>query len=313
MRRWYFACLLVVLLSLSVGGFSAIAQEGEQEEINRAAVTAWALYARNDHLLELNRLIYSEDGYTYYSPFNPAGALTSADEVIAGEEAFLTAFPDMHFTDFIVLAEGNLTAFIGYQRGTFTETYYGAEATGEVIEGPFAWISEFDPQTDRVIREFNAWDQQAFFQDLGWTEDLYDYTSEPWDVSLGTTTTTPTANHNLINRLAMSAAAGSVDGFGEFYAPDAVAHDYMRDLVGVEAIAAFNADVFALPGFTAVESRAVCEGDLCAMWGLATVDGDPDPVGLTWFSLYRFADGMIAEEWMLYDNLVLWSYLDPLQ
>jgi predicted ester cyclase len=287
-----------------------MAQEGDQTDPNRANILAWIEYVRNGNMPELSRLLYT-DAYTVYSPFAPQGSAVSIDDIIADETVMHSAFPDIEFTHYLVLAESNQTAFVGYQEGTFTNEYYGAQPTGERVGYNMMVVSTYF--NGQNLADYAAWNSQLFNQDMGWAEDEYTLTSQPWDVRLGETSTTPAEHHRTLQAFLNQLASGvnAPENYALAYHEDVVVHDYLGDLSGITELMAAYDPTISLPGFRGVQSEIVCEGDLCVSWEEAVVPTSDGDVALVWSALHRFVDGKIAEEWWLYDNAALWSLNTP--
>lgn len=304
-RVLWFLLLLLLITAVPVSS-----QDGSPTNPARANAYAWVELVRNGRHPEISAALISPDSYTVYNPFQPAGAPVSIDDAIAGEAAFQTAFPDMQFTHYLILAQGNYAAYVTYQEGHFQAPYFDVQPTGDYWHGPLVALLELDD--GKVVGEFDAWNQQAFLQDMGWAEPTYTFDAQPWAVELGSTSTTPDQHLFMIRTVFNATASSNIQNvFPRYYDPNVVVHDYLGDLVGLDALIAHEERLQTIPGFTPIESQFVCDGDLCLAYASASADGADGPVNLLWMSLHRFVDGKIVEEWWLYDNAAMWSMLPP--
>ena len=125
-------------------------------------------------------------------------------------------------------------------------------------------------------------------------------------------------NKAIIRRWVEELNKGNLDMADEFYAADFVLHDSggPPNLPrGPEAIKqSARPFIAAVPDMKFTIERLVAEGDTVAGWGtlsgthqgeLAGISGTGKPVSIIMMNIARFADGKIAEEWQLGDNLTL--------
>ncbi|MCC6616803.1 MAG: ester cyclase [Anaerolineae bacterium] len=301
-------CALIVPLT-----FPTLAQESDPvETANRANIYTFAEYVKNRNRTELIPLINS-DSYIGHTPFVPEGGHSTMDEMIQGEVDLNQAL-DLDYTHYLVLAEGDYTALIGYQEADFTAELFGTPPTGEHWGGQIFFISEYEDGL--CVRDIELWNQVAFMQFMGWAPADYTFDMQPWSVRVGSTSTSPAQHHQTMQVLWDALGSGSTASLADAYAPDVVTHDYLATVDGVEPTVAMYANLAALPGFTVERSEVVCEGDLCATAAVTSITAadSADEDGKTyilWAAVHRFVDGKIAEEWWLYDNAALWPVLPP--
>lgn len=314
MRKFFLTLTLLALAALTA--LPAAAQDQDSTLPNRANAYTFAEYVRNHNMLELLRVL-NDEGDVAYNPFGAEGGTTPMDELIAGEVE-LNAALDFDFTRYLILAEGDQTALIGYQEADFTGEIYDTPPNGQHYSGLLFIVTQY--RDGKAIRDLESWNNIDFMQFMGWLPADYTFTPGPWEVKLGSSSTPAAEQHQTVQALwdAMSGGdTGAVAAaIADAYAPDAVTHDYLQDLSGAEPIGAFYGAIAALPGFTLEQSGIVCEGDLCATATTFSVTAtDPaDEDGKTymvWANLQRFVDGKIAEDWLLYDNSSLWAFLPP--
>lgn len=306
-------CLLLSLVLSVVITVPAAAQETDPTSPNRANIYLFVEYVKNRNMPELLPLVNAES-YIGHTPFAPEGGHSSIDEMVASETDMNKAF-DLDYTGYIVLAEGNSTALIGYQEADFTGELFGTPPTGKHYAGPILFLSEYD-NNGLCVRDIELWNQVDFMQFMGWAPVEYTFDTHPWAVKLGSTTTTPTEHHQAVQVMWDALGSGKPATIADAYADDVVTHDYLSTLNGVETTVAMYRSLAALPGFTVERSNIVCEGDLCASAAVTSVTAadSADEDGKTyvlWTALHRFVDGKIVEEWWMYDNAALWALIPP--
>lgn len=304
--------VVVVLTLLMVVVVPAAAQEPDPTAPNRANIILFVEYIKNRNLPALMPLVNAED-YIGHTPFAPEGGHSSIQEMIDSEIAMNAAF-DLDYTRQLVLAEGNLTALIGFQEADFTGELFGTAPTGEHYGGNILFISEYE--NGLCTRDIEVWNQIDFMQFMGWAPKDYTFQTQPWAVSLGQTSTTPAEHHQMLQAMWDGLANGDAAPMAAAYAAEVVTHDFLGTVNGAEATSAMYSNLAALPGFTVERSGIVCEGDLCATGAVTYVDASDsaDEDGRTyilWTALHRFVDGKIIEEWWMYDNAALWAVLPP--
>jgi predicted ester cyclase len=303
-------CLLLVLALLGITMIPTAAQEVDPAAANRANIYLFAEYVKNRNMPELLPLI-NADSYIGHTPFTPEGGHSTMAETIASEVEMNKAF-DLDYTSYLVLAEGDATALLGYQEADFTGELFGTPPTGKHFGGLILFLSEYEKGL--CTRDIELWNQVDFMQFMGWSPVTYSFDSKPWQVHLGMTSTTPKQHHRVMQ--AMWDTLGSGAAIGSAYAKDVVTHDYLETLKGVEPTASLYGKLAALPGFKVERTKIVCEGDLCASAAVTSVRAidKADEDGRTyilWAALHRFVDGKIVEEWRLYDNAALWAFIPP--
>ncbi|MCA9904847.1 MAG: ester cyclase [Anaerolineae bacterium] len=326
MRTLRFLYLLLVL-GLVIGLMPAAAQEEDPREINRETTINWLEFVRDAGNFELMTDLVAPRGYVLHNPSAITGIDASIGEVVGSTVELKTAFPNLSVRDYLVLAEGDMTAAIFFDQGTFVNPYYGAEPTGETYFGQYINLKRFEE--GKIAEDWWAWNTQEFNQVLGQSPAQYDFAIAPWDTWLGESETT-TGTHRstlriLYNALSIHypdvapscAPAGmdvrgepmSVDSYLEmlphYYAGNVVVHDYMMTFGGIDMFTQNMRAIATLPGFRTNCAQFVCEGNLCASWSVAQVTTDAGETPFVWAALHRFADGKIVEEWWLYDNALL--------
>lgn len=305
--------VIFMLLALLTGTFAALAQDDPAAlavDINRANELAYLKLVRNERMPDLMGILWAPQVKTF-TPFNPTGADTTAQQSVLDERVFQTAFTYV-FTESVVLAEGDLTGVAVYQAGDFVGEYFGTPPTGKRQGGTMLWI---DRMVDgRVVEAYTAWNQQSFMQDMGWATTTYPLTTvEPWGIKLGTTSSTPAEHHAVLNKMVDGLCTGCNPDFSAFYADTVVVHDYTANYEGLAAASEQFSKLTLLPDLNQDKTLSVCEGDLCVSYLVLSFAGADGPVPLIWAAVHRFDAGKIVEEWWQYDNSVLWPTLDAMK
>jgi ketosteroid isomerase-like protein len=310
MRTPIFVLLALALLVVMVAPVAA--QEPDPTAPNRANVYTFVEYFRNHNMTELLPVL-NADSYIGYNPFTPEGYHSTPEEAIPGEIEMNNAF-DLDITSYLVLAEGDETALIAYQEADFTGELFDTAPTGEHFAGQIFFLTEYDDGL--ALSDIEVWNQVEFLQFMGWAPVEYTFDTRPWAVRLGSTSTTATEHHQIVQAMWDALANGDSAAIADAYAEDVVTHDYLSTLEGIEPTVAMYDSLIGLPGFTIERSGIVCEGDLCASAAVTSVTAaDPadedGKVYILWSALHRFVDGKIVEEWWLYDNAALWTFIPP--
>lgn len=249
--------------------------------------------------------------YKVFSPFNPTGVDSTAAAAVTDEKNFQSAFT-FHFTEWLILVEGDLAAAVTYQEGDFVGEYFGTPPTGDHQAGTLLWIDKLID--GHVTENYGAWDQQGFMQKMGWqTVDYPDFTVKPWGIKLGTTTSTPSEHHKVLTTLYDSFCVGCEPEYKAAYKDQVVVHDYTTNLNGLNKVSNQLKRFASLPELKQDTSLSVCEGDLCVSYLIFSFAGKEGPQPLIWAAVHRFESGKIAEEWWQYDNAVLWPATDWLK
>ncbi|MCA9911517.1 MAG: ester cyclase, partial [Anaerolineae bacterium] len=143
MRTLRFLYLLLVL-GLVIGLMPAAAQEEDPREINRETTINWLEFVRDAGNFELMTDLVAPRGYVLHNPSAITGIDASIGEVVGSTVELKTAFPNLSVRDYLVLAEGDMTAAIFFDQGTFVNPYYGAEPTGETYFGQYINLKRFE-------------------------------------------------------------------------------------------------------------------------------------------------------------------------
>lgn len=108
-------------------------------ESNKAVLRRHFEQVLNEGLLDVIDEIYTED-YVLDAPVQPDGS-TAAQSLTKGRNglkkratAFRTAFPDIHFTINIMIAEGDMVSVHYTFRGTHRDTFLSVAPAGNVID-----------------------------------------------------------------------------------------------------------------------------------------------------------------------------------
>ncbi|MCL4250382.1 MAG: nuclear transport factor 2 family protein [Anaerolineae bacterium] len=305
-------CLLLLVLFVTFAA-PVFAQETDPIAPNRANIYLFVEYFRNRNMTDLLPAINSAD-YMAYTPFSPDGAPSNPTDAIPGENDMNAAF-DLDFTGYIILADGNYVGLIGYQEADFTGEIFDTPPNGQHYGDHILFATEFD-ETGMALSDIEVFNPINFYQFMGWAPADYAFASQPWDVRLGTTSTTPAQHHATLQSLWDALSSGGSAANANAYAAGVVTHDYLADRSGAEATVAMYDALAGLDGFSLVDTRIICEGDLC-LTGVVTSVTATDPadedghVNILWMAVHRFVDGQIVEEWWNYDNAALWAFLPP--
>jgi predicted ester cyclase len=300
---------LIVLVLLLLLALPVTAQESDPSSPALAQTLAWIEYYRNGGMAEFATALYSDTDYFVHLPGSAQGAANTVEAIIADEQVLHGAFPDIRIDPYLVLVEGGTAAFVGFQQGTFTNEYYGTPATGAQLRANMLSLTYV--VDGKATRDYGAWNQQYVLEFFGFAPAEYNFEMQPWDVRLGTTSTTPEEHHAALAEMYANVAEGAVEEAVLAYANGVLIHDYLQDTEGVDAAFAMYQSLVGLPDFRTEETNIVCEGDLCITFVIDSFAGETDRTYLLWAALQRFEDGKIVEEWWQYDNTTLWSVVTP--
>jgi steroid delta-isomerase-like uncharacterized protein len=283
-------------------------------ETNKAVVRRQTEELWNQGNLNVIDEIYATD-YVRHDP--ESSGISNSEGLKQLITAYRTAFPDIHFTNDDLVAEGDLV--VG--RWTSTGTQTGdlmmdpmIPATG--VQGTSTGISIYRIANGKIVEEWAEWDFLGMMEQLGVippTREDYSWgapsevTGDPGD---------PVANTSMVLYFVQKFwNEQNVAGVDNTHSPDFIAHNpvipgnplpyNMYKQVCLLHLAAF-------PDFRVTVENIITEADKVAVrWQvngthLGSLMGIP-PTGrsvtFTGMTMYRFADGKIVENWWAYDAM----------
>ena len=321
----------VLALVLLIGLLPVSAQEIDEADINRALTIRWLQDVRTGGDFAAGAALFAALGFNHHSPNAITGQTVSLGDLVGSLVDMKTAFPDLAVTDYLVLAEGDMTAAIFFEQGTFNGPFGDVAPSGELLREPVMLFSRFDD--GQIVADWWAWNTLGFDQVIGSADVQVDFALAPWDTWIVPTGDTPGMHRSTLRILydalsvqypdVMPACSEdratvinptSVEGYFDllptYYADNVVVHDYTRTLGGLNGLTEQMSAITSLPGFRTNCAQFVCEGNLCASWSVAQVNTDAGETPFVWAALHRFDGGKIAEEWWLYDRAVLLPLLN---
>jgi steroid delta-isomerase-like uncharacterized protein len=229
------------------------------------------------------------------------------------------AYPDLHFTADELIADGDLVAMRWTATGTHQGELMGIPATGLATTTVGINIARFDAD-GMMVEQWSNWDVLGLMQQLGVVEP-----ARPgpewylWDADSDITGAAgdPEENKLLVLRVKKEFWAGrDIAGLNETHHPNAIGHD--NSIPGERTYESYKQacieflTVFPDLGFTV--DGIFAEGDkVVVRWtGTGTQQGElmgipasGKYVTYTGMTIYRIADGKIAESWWAYDVMGL--------
>jgi steroid delta-isomerase-like uncharacterized protein len=217
------------------------------------------------------------------------------------------AAPDLAMTVDAILAEGNLVAVRWTGRGTNTGEGNGLPATGRRFS--LRGATFFRMRDGRIAEEWNVIDQLEGLRQLG----LLPEAGAPGSPAPAATSGEAERNRALARRVFDEILNhGRYELFQELYAPDFVKHVDRQDATLADEIRDARAMRAASSDLVLTADRMIAEGDRVAILytGRGTSTGPfagLPPTGRSYvvsgMTVYRFANGRIAEEWTTYNML----------
>lgn len=261
-------------------------------EFNKAVVRSCVEEVINQGNLALIEKLYSADSIYHGASFPKLRGREARKEHFA---SIRRGFPDFHFTVDDLIAEGSKVvlcwSFVGTHRGEF----WGVAPTGKKVS--FSGTSTCQIADGMITEEFVQWDALGYMQQIG------------------TAPASTEANKAVVRRymeeIANQANLALID---KLFSADSIWQGpNFPELRGREARKEFFASMRkAFPDIRFTVDELIAEGDKVVLlwsnsgthrgewWGVAPT-GKKVSFGGT--STYRFADGMITEEFMQHDAL----------
>jgi len=256
-------------------------------------------------------------GFVYHEP--ALGDIPGPEGLKQTIMGYRMAYPDLTFTSEEMIAADDLVAMRWTARGTQQGELMGIPATGLATTTVGINIARFDAE-GKMVEQWSNWDVLGLMQQLGVVEParpgpewyLWDADSEITGAAGD-----PEENKLLVLRVKKQFWTGrDIAGLNETHHPNAIGHD--NSIPGERTYESYQQacieflTVFPDLGFT-VDS-IFAEGDkVVVRWtGMGTQQGElmgipasGKYVTYTGTTIYRIADGKIAESWWAYDVMGL--------
>ncbi len=229
------------------------------------------------------------------------------------------AYPDLKFTSEEMIAEDDLVAMRWTARGTHQGELMGIPATGLATTTVGINIARFDAE-GKMVEQWSNWDVLGLMQQLGVVEP-----ARPgpewylWDADSDITGAAgdPQENKLLVLRVKQQFWAGrDIAGLDETHHPNAIGHD--NSIPGERTYESYKQACIeyltVFPDLDFTVDSLFAEGDkVVERWtGMGTQQGElmgipasGKYVTFTGMTIYRIADGKIAETWWSYDVMGL--------
>lgn len=212
----------------------------------------------------------------------------------------LAAIPDWSTDIYAMLAEDDMVAVVINWGGTFENAMFGIPPTG----GPLRLngIDFFRIEDGKIVEYALTWSTLSYDQQVGIAPAEGEVLpEEPWDVSLGESSTTPAENKLMSLRGNMAINENCFACMEGIYTEDFAAHWYSARVTyegrdtWIDTWRSIKAET---PDHRIMTGYSVAEGDLVATHAWIY---SPWP-GIHAACLDRFEDGMIAEQWCVWDS-----------
>ncbi|MFQ5911524.1 MAG: ester cyclase [Thermoplasmata archaeon] len=235
---------------------------------------------------------------------------------------YRSAFPDLRFTVDDQVSEGDLVATHWTSSGTHRGELMGIPATGKQTTSMGVTFSRI--ANDRAVEEWNYWDALGLLQQLGVVPAMgrTDFTwSEPSPITGDPGM--PEANKAIAMRYTDEVwNQRELDVLDEIMGADVVSHEATTEHVVGHGLNAMKQGITiyltAFPDLHSTIDSMIAEGDKVVQRWTATGTNKGELMGMpatgkqaTWIgvTIYRFADGKIAELWWAWNALGLLQQL----
>lgn len=148
--------LLLSVLALQIFLFSACTKNVSIEEKNKAFVRNWFEEGWNKHNFD----IYDK----YFAPEFVTATGQNFDQFKQSISAILNAFPDVHYTIDIQIAERDIVATRWTFRGTHRGEIMGISATGKQVTMTGINISRH--KNGKYVKDWGNWDALGLIEQL---------------------------------------------------------------------------------------------------------------------------------------------------
>lgn len=288
----------------------------EEEDMKRMIQDRW-LELMNTADLEIADEIYAEEFSCQIPNYPQVNDLESYKIEAASSAGML---PEFHVTLEDLFAQGDKVVGRFTARGRMTAAAAGLPLPPEGVAYTNTWIIVFRFQERKIIQEWWQFDLLGVMEQLGAfppTRGFYDW-GDP-ALSVGDPGHPP-KNEGLARRAEQVWNNGNLVQVGKVFAPDFVNHDpVLPNVADRESFKGFLlASRAAFPDFRVRIEDMIASEDRVAVRRTVTATHEGEFAGIpatgrevswTGMTIYRIADGKIAEAWWSYDALGLMMQL----
>jgi steroid delta-isomerase-like uncharacterized protein len=305
--------LILIVCAAVLGGYartSAADPAANKEALRRCNQEAWSqgLLAVVDEVVA--------PGYVYHEP--ALGEIYGADGLKQAITVYRTAYPDLNFTIDDMIAEGDLVAMRWSAAGTHQDELMGIPATG--LETTTVGINIARFEDGKIVEEWSSWDVLGLMMQLGVVTpprpgpEFY-----VWDApsDIAGDPGEPAENKLLVLRVKSQFWNGKdIAGLDDTHHANAIGHDISFPAQpGYESYReGCLAYQLAFPDLHQTTDAIFAEGDKVVVRWTATGTQQGELLGMPasgnqatyeGITIYRLADGKVAESWWAYDALGL--------
>ncbi len=314
MRSTIKSTLILSIVSVVLGGFvhnAAADTEANKATFLRVLDEAWS----GGQLAVLDEVVAASFVY-HESALGDIPGPEGLKQTILG---YRMAYPDLQFTSEEMIAEGDLVAMRWTARGTQQGELMGIPATGLATTTVGINIARFDA-AGMMVEQWSNWDVLGLMQQFGVVQPARPGPeSYLWDADadISGAAGDPEENKLLVLRVKKQFWTDrDIAGLNETHHPDAIGHD--NSIAGERTYESYKQacigflTVFPDLGFTVHSIFA--EGDKVVVRWTSTGTQQGELMGIpasgkqveyTGITIYRLADGRIAESWWAYDAMGL--------
>lgn len=306
--------LVLIACAIALGGSvrtAAADTEANKEAYRRLNQEGWS----QGQLAVVDEVV--APGYVYHEPV--LGDIPGLEGLKQTIMSYRTAYPDMQFTIDEMIAEGDLVAMRWSAAGTQQGELMGIPATGLATTSVGINMARFDAD-GKIVEEWSSWDVMGLMQQLGVVAPprpgpefyLWDAASD-----VAGDPGTPAENKLLVLRVKSQFWNGKdIAGLDETHHASAFGNN--PAITGPATYEAYREACLmyqtVFPDLHQTTDAIFAEGDKVVIRWTSTGTQQGDLMGIpasgrqvvyTGITIYRIADGKIAESWWAYDAMGL--------